>query len=286
VKLQKDTVLSLVKGATVFINYLGACMFFRLPLYIHVGLLFLIEVLCSCHVCSHYYAQTLRVGFDASNARAHEVSTSKQHKSISASDVFKALELIEFTDLIPPLQAELQGTLIRFTEAMFRKPHSNPIRVSVYRELAKNKKVSTAGGASSSAPPARNKGSATAVQRGKGKERVTEGDESSASAPLPNALGALSLEPQPQVQLDDAHGYGPNTDPETYAMVEQDGGEGEGEGEGDDEDRTELELPELEPELEVEGEEADDADDMDEDVDMDADTREVQDLMEDEDDVE
>jgi len=44
-------------------------------------------------------------------ATAHEVSTSKQHKSISASDVFKALELIEFADLIPPLQAELQGTL-------------------------------------------------------------------------------------------------------------------------------------------------------------------------------
>jgi hypothetical protein len=28
VKLQKDTVLSLVKGATVFINYLGACIFY------------------------------------------------------------------------------------------------------------------------------------------------------------------------------------------------------------------------------------------------------------------
>jgi hypothetical protein len=40
---------------------------------------------------------------------AHEVSTSKQHKSISASDVFKALELIEFADLIQPLQTELQG---------------------------------------------------------------------------------------------------------------------------------------------------------------------------------
>jgi len=66
VKLQKDTVLSLVKGATVFINYLAAT--------------------------------------------AHEVSTSKQHKSISASDVFKALELIEFADLIPSLQTELQGT--------------------------------------------------------------------------------------------------------------------------------------------------------------------------------
>jgi hypothetical protein len=66
----------------------------------------------SCHVCLPYYVQTLRVEvFFDKNTRAHEVSTSKQHKSISASDVFKALELIEFADLIPPLQAELQGTL-------------------------------------------------------------------------------------------------------------------------------------------------------------------------------
>jgi DNA polymerase epsilon subunit 3 len=219
VKLQKDTVLSLVKGATVFINYLAAT--------------------------------------------AHEVSTSKQHKSISASDVFKALELIEFNDLIPPLQAELQ----------------------VYRELAKSKKASSAGGASSSAPPARNKGSTTAVQRGKGKERVTDADDSSASAPLPNALSALALEPRPHVHVEDAHADGPTTDPETYAVVGQD----DGEGEGDDEDRTELEQPELEPgHDEVEGQEAEDEDDVDEDVDMntDADTREVRDLMDAEDDME
>ncbi|KAH9952288.1 hypothetical protein BGW80DRAFT_1197232 [Lactifluus volemus] len=84
VKLQKDTVLSLVKGATVFINYLGA---------------------------------------------AHEVSTSKQHKSISASDVFKALEHIEFADLIPPLQAELQGTLLRVFTLRYFIP-SNTISLS------------------------------------------------------------------------------------------------------------------------------------------------------------
>jgi DNA polymerase epsilon subunit 3 len=210
--------------------------------------------------------------------------------------VFKALELIEFTDLIPPLQAELQGMLkalalhhrhVSQTLLPLRPP--NPIRVSVYRELAKSKKVSSAGGASSSAPPARNKSSATAVQRGKGKERATEADESSVSAPLPNALGALSLEPLPQAQVDDAHADGPTTDAETYAMVEQDDGEGEGEGEGDDEDQTELEQPELEPEHDgVEGHEAEEVDDVDEDVDMntDADAREVRDIMEDEDDME
>jgi hypothetical protein len=36
VKLQKDTVLSLVKGATVFINYLGACVFHGMPSHIHI----------------------------------------------------------------------------------------------------------------------------------------------------------------------------------------------------------------------------------------------------------
>ncbi|KAG6863928.1 hypothetical protein C0991_001921 [Blastosporella zonata] len=62
-KLQKETVLSLVKGSTVFINYLAAT--------------------------------------------AHDVAVSKQHKSISASDVLKALEMIEFGDLVDKLQTEL-----------------------------------------------------------------------------------------------------------------------------------------------------------------------------------
>ncbi|KAG6369810.1 histone-fold-containing protein [Boletus reticuloceps] len=62
-KLQKETVLSLVKGSTVFINYLGD---------------------------------------------AHDVALSKQHKSIAASDVLKALEMLELGDLVDPLQNELQ----------------------------------------------------------------------------------------------------------------------------------------------------------------------------------
>jgi hypothetical protein len=40
---------------------------------------------------------------------AHDVALSKQHKSISASDVLKALEMIEFGDLVDKLQAELTG---------------------------------------------------------------------------------------------------------------------------------------------------------------------------------
>jgi hypothetical protein len=165
---------------------------------------------------------------------------------------------------------------------------SNLIHVSVYRELAKSKKVSSAAGASSSAPPARNKSGSTTVQRGKGKERVTEVGETSVSAPVQNAPGVPPVEPLPHVQGDDAHVNGPTTDAEAYALAEQGDGEDEGEGEGDDEDRTELDQPELEPDDEVEEHEAEDMDDVDEDVDMnmDADTREVGDVMDDEDEME
>ncbi|THU88596.1 histone-fold-containing protein [Dendrothele bispora CBS 962.96] len=110
-KLQKETILSLVKGSTVFINYLAAT--------------------------------------------AHDVAQSKQHKSISASDVLKALEMLELGDLVDPLQAELQ----------------------IFREQNKNDKGRRTSTSVSSAP----KGKATAppdaagviklssVSKGKGK---------------------------------------------------------------------------------------------------------------------
>ncbi|PBK78483.1 histone-fold-containing protein [Armillaria solidipes] len=83
-KLQKETILSLVKGSTVFINYLAAT--------------------------------------------AHDVALSKQHKSISATDVLRALEVMELGDLVQNLQEELQ----------------------VYRELSKTDKTKRA---TSSATP-------------------------------------------------------------------------------------------------------------------------------------
>lgn len=48
---------------------------------------------------------------DRCRLSAHDVALSKQHKSISASDVLKALEMIEFGDLVDPLQNELQSNL-------------------------------------------------------------------------------------------------------------------------------------------------------------------------------
>ncbi|KAI0922372.1 hypothetical protein AcV7_005921 [Taiwanofungus camphoratus] len=41
-------------------------------------------------------------------ATAHDVASSKQHKSISASDVLKALEMVEMGDMVASLQTELQ----------------------------------------------------------------------------------------------------------------------------------------------------------------------------------
>ncbi|KAF5346901.1 hypothetical protein D9756_010613 [Leucocoprinus leucothites] len=64
-KLQKETVLALVKGSTVFINYLAAT--------------------------------------------AHDIATSRQHKSISAADIFNALEMIDFGHLAPLLEEQHQA---------------------------------------------------------------------------------------------------------------------------------------------------------------------------------
>src|SRR5882757_5142963 len=93
-KLQKETVLSLVKGSTVFINYLGMRRYVLAMLYLsahHCG---------SGDVCdSNDFLRRLLICL----VRAHDVALSKQHKSISASDVLKALEMIEFGDLVEML---------------------------------------------------------------------------------------------------------------------------------------------------------------------------------------
>jgi hypothetical protein len=101
----------------------------------------------------------------------------KQHKSTSASDMFKALELIEFSDLIPPLQAELQGIALGLTPIqgvltrvlVLRLPYQLIFLLfSVYREQAKSKKGSPTGGTSGSSAPVWNK-SGSGAQCSKGK---------------------------------------------------------------------------------------------------------------------
>ncbi|KAK7049923.1 hypothetical protein VNI00_005353 [Paramarasmius palmivorus] len=116
-KLQKETILALVKGSTVFINYLAAT--------------------------------------------AHDVAQSKQHKSISASDVLKALEMLEFGDLVDPFQAEL----------------------SIYRDQSKKK----SGG---SASVSTSKGAKASTSKSKGKEKVSASTQGPfTSAPLAAAAG-------------------------------------------------------------------------------------------------
>ncbi|KAF9475040.1 histone-fold-containing protein [Pholiota conissans] len=215
VKLQKETVLSLVKGSTVFINYLAAT--------------------------------------------AHDVAQSKQHKSISASDVLKALETIEFSDMVNKLQGELL----------------------LYRDLSKNDKgkKGSSNGASSGSARKPSGGSISAPPRTKGKEKVTTGN------PMPGPfttapLGTTAAQPM-DVDEDEgtlasasAAGRGgevdPN-DPQTWDS-ESDVAEEEtfDETEGDEEQFEELEdtvaLEEIETHADARGVEEqasamDDADD-------------------------
>ncbi|KAJ7207816.1 histone-fold-containing protein [Mycena pura] len=146
IKMQKETVLSLVKGSTVFINYLAATQVSSL---------------------------------------AHDVALSKQHKSISASDVLKALETIEFGDLVDKLQGELL----------------------VYRELAKTDKTkrgSVSVGPSTGkgkAPAATTAGAATPGSvSSKGKERAKIVLPASAVAAV--AVGGESVSSEPGAAMD------------------------------------------------------------------------------------
>ncbi|KLO10366.1 histone-fold-containing protein [Schizopora paradoxa] len=80
-------------------------------------------------------------------ATAHDIATSRQHKSVSASDVLKALESLQFVDMVDKIQEELK----------------------VYRELQKSGKKSGRGGESAS----------TAKSKGKGKEKMVVDDQQS-----------------------------------------------------------------------------------------------------------
>ena len=66
---------------------------------------------------------------------AHDVALSKQHKSISASDVLKALEMLEFTDMVYNLQQELQGSF--FFDLLPPLPRLIFCTSTVYRQLGK-----------------------------------------------------------------------------------------------------------------------------------------------------
>lgn len=101
-KMQKDMLLAVMKGSTVFVNYLGTLS----ALGRHSCIA---QIHSSCEVRAPNYSSSstdlTRVMF----CSAHEVASSRQHKSVSASDVLRALEQMDMGDLVPQLQTSLEG---------------------------------------------------------------------------------------------------------------------------------------------------------------------------------
>ncbi|KAF4579604.1 hypothetical protein EYR40_000217 [Pleurotus pulmonarius] len=101
---------------------------------------------------------------------AHDIAISKQHKSISASDVLKALEAVEFGDLVDPLQKQLKK--YRSTAKSEKK------------RAAKGKSAAAAAAASAPAPAAGGPLSISITLPPKGKDKG-KAKEVSVSAPGP-----------------------------------------------------------------------------------------------------
>jgi hypothetical protein len=105
-------VLALTKGSTVFVNYLGAYMTSSPFSPTHRARAYVLILL---QLPRMYYIQARFGGpgfvTDFMHTSAHDIAAQKQHKSVSASDVLKALEEVEMGDIIPKLQQDLQGML-------------------------------------------------------------------------------------------------------------------------------------------------------------------------------
>jgi DNA polymerase epsilon subunit 3 len=107
------------------------------------------------------------------------VAQSKQHKSISASDVLKALEMLEFGDLVDPFQAELSSEICILTLYILILT-TMPL---VYRDQSKKK----SGG---SASVSTSKGAKASTSKSKGKEKVSTSTQGPfTSAPLAAPVG-------------------------------------------------------------------------------------------------
>jgi hypothetical protein len=100
--LQKETVLLLVKGSAVFINYLGACAF-RYLSSLYTDSKLCLKKLLRTSIDSQTFCVSIVLFIIIS---PHDVALSKQHKSISASDVLNALDMLEFIDTVEQLQGE------------------------------------------------------------------------------------------------------------------------------------------------------------------------------------
>ncbi|KAI0696982.1 histone-fold-containing protein [Cerioporus squamosus] len=159
-------------------------------------------------------------------ATAHEVATSKQHKSISATDVLKALELVELADIAKNIQEELP----------------------LYRDLQKSDKRK---GGKGKAKDASESASAGPKTKGKGKAAASAPPDAAEQGPSPtihipavrSAAGPSAAPEQPEdvdedqemADADQDHGEDPEQDEAEDEEIDED---------EDDEDEDETEPPE------------------------------------------
>ncbi|KAI0755598.1 hypothetical protein C8Q74DRAFT_1373382 [Fomes fomentarius] len=143
-------------------------------------------------------------------ATAHEVASQKQHKSISATDVLKALELVEFADIAKNIQGELQGTpsfvlsLHTYHVSHLPPPLMPELLEPVYRDLQKADKRK---GAKAKAKDASDSASTVSRAKGKGKGSASAGpssehpDQAESIPPIHiPAFGARSGDPSSEVE--------------------------------------------------------------------------------------
>lgn len=144
-KLQKESVLALVKGSTVFINYIAAA--------------------------------------------AQEVANARGHKTITAADVLQALELAEFGDMVPSLNAELA----EYRARVKKNPSSaGATKKSTPPPVANAKGKGKASGAKSAA------GGTSKASNGKGGDAQDAADEEE-----PYSEADIAAEGEDDVDIDD-----------------------------------------------------------------------------------
>ena len=100
--------LSLVKGSTVLINYLG-----EFPVLFLSSVVLTIVSVATLHAYVCYLFVNSYLNFVPSYQRSRCRCLTATQKHISASDVLKALEMIELHDLVEKLQGELFGAWLK-----------------------------------------------------------------------------------------------------------------------------------------------------------------------------
>ncbi|KAF9653593.1 histone-fold-containing protein [Thelephora ganbajun] len=170
-KFQKETILALLKGSTVFINCLAA--------------------------------------------GAHEIAKGKQHKSISASDVLRALEHLQLGDLVGPLQDELP--IYRELQKSGRK--------SVGSKNKGSASTSVADPASSMGPPQsipkKGKGAAMVVPISEGEDGNTQGQPADADMDVDTEMNDMDDAEEADVNGSQGEEGEEDEDEENEELVDQ-----------------------------------------------------------------